>query len=306
MSAKLLKGYALGVVAAATYGLNPLFALPLINQGMDTSSILFFRYLLAIPVIALMALTRGKSLRVGRRQLPLLLLLGIMMGLSSLGLFESYRYMDAGIASTLLFVYPIMVAFLMAVFFHEKLSLPTAIAVGLAFAGITMLYNGDDGATLSLIGSLWVFISALTYALYIVGVNRKSLSRVPTLTLTFYVLSAGLLVFAVNLLVGGAITAPRGLTGWSCVGGLALLPTAFSLVCTTLAIAAIGSTPTAILGALEPVTALLIGVGVFGERLSLRDCGGILLILVAVTLVVAAGPVATLLNRIRKLFPRGR
>lgn len=304
MSVKIFKGYILGVVAAVTYGLNPLFALPLLGRGMDTSSILFFRYVLAIPIIALMAAVWRKSLKVSRRQFGILVLLGIMMGASSLGLFESYRYMDAGIASTLLFVYPVMVAFIMAAFFHEKLSTATAISIAMACGGIVLLYNGEGGASLSLLGTMWVFISALTYALYIVGVNRSGLNRVPTLTVTFYVLCAGMLVFAVNLLASGDIVFPPDALSWGCVGGLALLPTAFSLVCTTVAIGAIGSTPTAILGAMEPVTALIIGVFVFGERLSARDYVGVLLILVAVMLVVAGSSVSRYLNRIRKLFPK--
>lgn len=283
-------GYMLGIVAAVTYGLNPLFALPLMARGMDTSSILFFRYVLAIPVIALMMAWRGARFRVPRRQLVILLFLGALMGLSSLGLFESYRYMDAGIASTLLFVYPVMVAFIMAVFFHEKLTQPVVIAVVLAFGGITLLYRGEDGATLSLLGTMWVFISALTYALYIVGVNRSGLSRIPTLTVTFYVLIAGMAVFAVNILWTGTFTAPAGWLGWGSVSCLALLPTALSLVCTTKAISAIGSTPTAILGAMEPVTALVIGSTVFGERLTARSLAGVALILAAVILVIAARP----------------
>lgn len=100
MQSRKVKGYALGFIAAATYGLNPLFALPLMNDGMDTSSILFFRYLLAIPVMAAMIIARGKSFKVTARQSVLLFIFGLLVGISSVTLFESYRYMDAGIAST--------------------------------------------------------------------------------------------------------------------------------------------------------------------------------------------------------------
>ena len=116
------KGYILGAIAAASYGMNPLFALPLYKNGMNPDSVLFFRYLLAIPILAIMVWARGQSFRIQRNQIIPLIVLGLLIALSSLTLFQSYNYMDAGVASTLLFVYPIIVALIMAVFFKERLS----------------------------------------------------------------------------------------------------------------------------------------------------------------------------------------
>lgn len=306
MISRKVTGYALGFIAAATYGLNPLFALPLMKGGMDTSSILFFRYLLAIPVVGLMMALRGKSARVSRRQLSLLFVFGLLVGVSSLTLFESYRYMDAGIASTLLFVYPLMVAILMAALFHERISALTIFCLAMALTGIGLLYKGEGGETLSVAGTMLAMGSALSYALYIVGVNRSQLSGVPTLTVTFYILVFGLIVFGANLLMKGEVNVPSTVAEWGGCGALALLPTAVSFFCTTLAIGYIGSTPTAILGAMEPVTAVIIGITVFGEQLTGRDVAGLLLIIVAVTLVIVGGSISNPLTAIRKLFPRSR
>ena len=130
------KGYLLGAVAAATYGMNPLFALPLYKAGMDPDSVLFFRYLFAIPLLGTMLKARGRDFKLHRREIVPLVLLGLLVALSSLSLFLSYNYMDAGIASTLLFVYPIFVALIMAFGFREKLSPQTALCILLALAGI--------------------------------------------------------------------------------------------------------------------------------------------------------------------------
>ena len=303
MDLKKVQGTALGFVAAATYGLNPLFALPLLAAGMNTSSILWFRYTLAIPIMAVMIAARRKSFAVGMRQLVSLGALGICFGVSSLALFESYRYMDAGIASTLLFIYPLLVALIMTGIYHEKLSVATVVGLLLATVGIALLFKGEGGVTLSLVGSLLVFVSSLTYAIYIVGINRPSLVKIPTVTATFYVLVFGMIVFLVDILLRGPLTLPVGGMQWGCVICLAVLPTAISLFCTTKAINTIGSTPTAILGAMEPVTAVIIGVTVFGEKLTGRDVTGLLLILLAVTLVIAGGSLPGYLNRVRKLFP---
>lgn len=302
------KGYIFGIVAAATYGMNPLFALPLYGVGMTADSVLFFRYLLAIPILAVMILARGRSFKVGARNLVILLVMGLVVAFSSLGLFLSYNYMDAGIASTILFVYPIMVAVIMAVLFHERLSMITAACIALALGGIAMLYKGDVDATLSFTGTVLVIASALSYAIYIVAVNRTRLRDVATLTVTFYVLLFGLSLFAVRVAMTGEVLYPPSDRWylWGCVLALAVFPTAISFLCTTAAIQDIGSTPTAILGALEPVTAVFFGVMVFGEVLTIRDIAGLIMIIVAVSGVVASPAIHPRLTRMRKLFPRLR
>lgn len=299
-----LKGYILGAIAAATYGMNPLFALPLYADGMDADSVLFFRYLFAIPILGVMIRLRGRSFAVKPRAALALVAMGIMMAFSSLFLFQSYNYMDAGIASSLLFVYPVMVAVMMTCVFHERLTLRTIICMVMALGGIGLLYNGENGATLSLTGTILVFLSALTYAVYIVFINRSRLNDLPTVKVTFYVLLFGCTVFATRLLLAGTVITPDTWYLWGNLLALAIFPTAISLLCTTRAIQYIGSTPTAILGALEPVTAVIIGITVFGEKLTPRSASGIVLIIVAVMLVVAGGSVGHHLMRLRKLFPR--
>ena len=303
MNAKA-KGYILGSIAAAAYGMNPLFALPLYKAGMDPDSVLFFRYLFAIPLLGIMIKARGRSFKIQRKETFPLIIMGLLVALSSLTLFLSYNYMAAGIASTLLFVYPIMVALIMAMVFKEKLALQTIVCMLLALGGIGLLYKSEDGSTLSLIGTLLVFASSLSYAIYIVGINQTSLKNVATLKVTFYVLLFGLSLFVARLLYSGVLNTPDQWYLWANLLALAVFPTAISFLCTTGAIQYIGSTPTAILGALEPVTAIFFGIAVFGESLTVRESFGLVMIIVAVTFVIAGGNITSQLVRFRKLFPR--
>lgn len=303
MNAKA-KGYILGSIAAASYGMNPLFALPLYKAGMDPDSVLFFRYLFAIPLLGIMIRARGRSFKIQRKETFPLIIMGLLVALSSLTLFLSYNYMAAGIASTLLFVYPIMVALIMAMVFKEKLALQTIVCMLLALGGIGLLYKSEDGSTLSLIGTLLVFASSLSYAIYIVGINQTSLKNVATLKVTFYVLLFGLSLFVARLLYSGVLNTPDQWYLWANLLALAVFPTAISFLCTTGAIQYIGSTPTAILGALEPVTAIFFGIAVFGESLTVRESFGLVMIIVAVTFVIAGGNITSQLVRFRKLFPR--
>lgn len=282
-----LKGYLCGIGAAVCYGTNPLGALYLYEDNINANSVLFYRFALAVVMLGMLMMAQGKSLLVSMKELALLAVLGVVFSTSSITLYFSFCFMDAGIASTLLFVYPVMVAVIMAVLFKEKLSAAAIFAIVLALAGIALLYKGDGGATLSTVGVLLVMLSSLSYAIYIVVVNKSPL-RISSLKLTFYVLFFGMLTILANSFITGIhiqmLTTPRM---WMCALMLALLPTVFSLVLMVISVHEIGSTPTAVMGALEPLTAVVIGVMVFGEQLTLRLSVGIVLILVAVIIIVA-------------------
>lgn len=298
------KGYIYGAIAAATYGMNPLFALPLYENGMNANSVLFFRYLFAIPILVIMIKSRGRNFTIHRADLLPLSVMGLLVAISSLALFLSYNYMDAGVASTILFVYPIMVAVIMALFFKEKITWLTIICILMALGGIAMLYEGENGVTLDPIGILFVMISSLSYAIYIVGVNQTRLKNMATVKVTFYILTFGLSVFMIMFLMGSELIVPSKWFLWGNIVALALFPTAISFVSTTKAIQYIGSTPTAILGALEPVTAVIFGVTIFGESFTPKLATGIVMIIFSVTLIIAKGNITTQMLRFRKLFPK--
>lgn len=280
------KGFIYGAIAAASYGMNPLFTLPLYSVGMTTDTVLFYRYSFAVIVLAVLMKIQGQSFALRKADILPLVIMGLLFSFSSLFLFLSYNYMDAGIASTILFVYPVMVAVIMGLFFKEKISAITVFSILLALSGIALLYQGDGGKPLSTLGVILVILSSLSYAIYIVGVNRSSLKDLPTTKLTFYAILFGLSVYIARLNFCNDLQIIPSAWLWADVVALAILPTAVSLVCTALAIHYIGSTPTAILGALEPVTALFFGVLLFHERITPRIMVGILMILTAVTLII--------------------
>lgn len=298
------KGYLLAALAAATYGTNPAFAVPLYGAGMNAVSVLIFRYALGMVFIFAMIKLRGRSLHLERNQILPVALLGILMALSSVTLFESYNYINSGVASTLLFVYPVFVAVIMIAFFHERFKPSTVLTLLLMGAGLLLLMRDSDGASINLAGFVLVMLSSITYAVYMVLINVwKSVRAIATLPLLFYVLLFGCSVYVVMLLAGDTFVLPDRLWMWGNVFGLAFLPTVLSLICTTKAIQTIGSTPTAIFGALEPVTAVVLSVLVLGQGISAREVAGGLLICVATTLVVMSDRVDHILLRMRRMFP---
>ncbi len=237
------KGFILGAIAAASYGMNPLFTLPLYSAGMSVDTVLFYRYSLAVIVLRIMMKFQKQSFAIKRVDVLPLCIMGLLFAFSSLFLFMSYNYMDAGIASTILFVYPVLVAIIMAVVFKEKVSPITMFSIALAFVGISMLCKSPGGQTLSLVGITFVFLSSLSYAIYIVGVNRSSLKRYADCqTYLFYVLLFGLSVYVVRLQFCTELQVIPTPMLWINAVSLAVFPTVISLVTMTKAIHYIGST----------------------------------------------------------------
>lgn len=282
---KKLIGILCAIGAAVCYGTNPL-ARFLYAEGMNIPSVLFYRFGLAWVIVAVVMMFRKESLRVNRREFLTLSALGVLFILSSTTLYTSFNLMPSGIASTILFTYPIMTAAIMTLVFRERLTLLTVVAIALSLVGVALLSFNDDGTTFSLLGIVLVLISALTYALYIIVVDKSPL-QMSSFKINFYVLfycALGNVVYA--LVSGQPLMLPPSPTAWFWVSWLAVVPAIMALVMMVYAAKYLGSTPTAILGALEPMTAVLIGVFVFAEPFSSRLLVGIVLVLAAVTLVV--------------------
>lgn len=280
-------GILCAILSAVCYGTNPFGALPLYEEGVNTATVLAHRFGLAVILLAIVMLIKRENFKVTRHEFKVLFSLGVLFAASSITYYQSFHFMDAGIASTILFVYPVMVAVIMAVFFKERVTAMTVMAIVLSFVGIGLLYKGGEGVSLSMIGIVLCILSSLAYAIYIIVVNQSSI-KMSSFKVTFY----AMLVCEITLILYSftspelylhVLPSPRA---WSFAVWLSIVPTILSLVFMTVAVHHVGATPTAILGALEPLTAVTIGVVVFGEVLTPRLIVGILFILFAVMLVV--------------------
>lgn len=283
-----VKGFAAGILAAVFYGTNPLGTLPLYADGINSGSVLFYRYGLSVAFFFVWLLVRGESLKIRWGHAIKLAILGSMFAMSSLTLYESFHYMNAGVASTILFSYPIMTALIMVMFYHERVNLRTTLAILLAVSGIALLYRGggDGGTTLSATGIILVLFSSLLYALYIVYVKQFKVEGMSSEKFTAWIIFFGWIALILFMLFKGEPFQLLQGTQWLWGIQLALLPTVGSLFLINIAIKLIGATPTAIMGAIEPLTAVAISCLLFGEAFTLRLAVGIVLILSAVILII--------------------
>ena len=285
---KSIRGLIYAVVSSATFGLVPLFAIPALKAGVSVNSVVFYRFAISALLVGLVLLARRESFRIAKRQLPVIAGFALLYAATSFLLTQSYLYIPSGLATTLHFLYPVLVTILMVVLFKERLSVPVAVATLLALGGIYLL-SGNNGSEVNPTGMALALTTVLTYASYIVGLNRSSIGRIDSLKLTFYILSTGNLFFLANLLVRGEGLTP--IPSWKSgidLFMLALVPTLISNLTLILAVKHIGSTTTAVLGCMEPLTAVVMGILFLGESCSPIQALGIGIILVAVTTVIMA------------------
>lgn len=292
MNAKLSRnaiiGYPAGIITGITYGLNPLFAKPLMNAGASTEAILFFRYGIAVILLGAYLLLKKENFRITLRQAGVLFSLGLLYTASSAFLFEAYKYIASGLATTLVFLFPAMVAIIM-VFLKVVPSWPVWLSIAATFAGVMIMTGGAGAEKINPLGVWFSIASAFVYALFIVIINRsKAISSIPNSLLTFYALLTGTFFFIGRCLFSGAdLTA--GLDGgmaWCNLIGLAVLPTIVSTASLAVATRNIGATKASVLGVFEPITAILVGTLVFGEALTPNIIAGILISIVAVTFMI--------------------
>lgn len=282
-----LKGYICGAISGATYGMIPLFSVPVLNEGMGFDSLLFYRYLMAAAVMALIQLARRRSLAISLKDVPLVLLLGVLFAFSSVFMFMAFDYMPTGLVSTMYFVYPVITALIMTLLYGERMSWGRAISLVLALVGIGMLYVSDGQEQMSIMGVILTFAAALVYALYIVITNRSRIRKMPSAKLAFWSLVVGAVIFFFRADFGMSLQSVPSWESWGLILLLAIVPTVVSCTALVMSIRYVGSTVTSILGASEPVTAVLCGTLVFGEPMSWRIFFGIVIIIVAVIVLVA-------------------
>jgi hypothetical protein len=280
-----LRGYTLGILSAVSYGLIPIFILPVKQAHFSMDITLFYRFFFSALMVGGYLLYSKESFKVNKKEALILAILGICYALSSEFLFLGYDFLTPGIASTVLFVYPIIVALIMLFFYKEKLTRLSGASLLLAFAGVIVLCLKGNGFEINFAGLGIVMLSSLFYALYMVIVNKSNI-KVSGFKLTFYSMLFTSMFFMTKAVAGHESFVIPSASIFINFLIFAFLTTVISSLCLVFAIQYIGSTPVAILGALEPVVAVLISVLMFHEKLTPNLLIGITLILVGVTLNV--------------------
>ena len=281
-----ITGVTYAVVSSTTFGLIPLFTISLMAVGVSSPTILCYRFLLAAVAMAAIMFFSRRSFRLDADEVAVVAILAVLYASTAILLLESYKCIPSGIATTIHFLYPLAVTLTMSWVFKEHISSTIYIAVLLSLVGVALLAWGNHTEGDFRRGVSFALLTVVTYAAYIVGVMRSRASRVDSIVLTFYVLAFGALLFFLYAMATSGIEAVHSVASWRDLIMLALVCTVLSDYTLILAIKRIGSTRTSILGSMEPLTAVVVGVVYFGERIDTTSVIGLLLVICAVVVVI--------------------
>lgn len=279
------------IISSASFGFSPLFSIALMVAGLSHFDILTYRWGIAAFVLMIYAAIRGKTLKLSSfDEVWKIILLSALRAVTSITLLIGYANIASGIASTINFMYPVVVALCMMLFYGEKKSAANIISIAMSIFGVYLLAHGDGliveggDTTLGLVCSI---ISAFSFAAYYLVMKRTKADKIEVVKFTTWIM----LLSAVYFLIGGLVTEGRislvtDSRSWLYILGLGLWSTMVSSFTGVKAIRRIGPTLTSILGAVQPLTAVILGVIFLDEHLGMKTVLGIALILVAVTIVV--------------------
>lgn len=278
-------------ISSASFGFSPLFSLGLLSAGLSSFDVLSYRWFIAGLVLMIYAACKKKSLRLNSfEEAWKIILISALRSITAITLLIGFANISSGIASTINFMYPVIVSVCMMVFFGEKRSIMDIIAILVSIFGVYLLASGDsiivEGGNTRL-GLICSLISAFSFAAYYIVMKQVKADKIEVVKFTTWVMMLSAVYFiACAFIFDGKLTIVTDGRSWLNILGLGLWATMVSNITGVKAVRRIGPTQTSILGALQPVTAVILGVFFLGEHLYLRSCVGILLILISVSIVV--------------------
>ena len=286
-----INGIFYAVISSMSFGFSPLFSLALITAGLSDFDILSYRWLIAGLVLMIYAFCKKKSLRLNSfDEAWKIVLLSILRAITSVTLLIGYVNISSGIAATINFMYPVIVTLTMVIFFGEKRSMIDYVAILASIFGVYLLASGDSivahGGNTKL-GLTCSLISAFSFAAYYIVMKQVRADKIEVVKFTTWIMMLSAAYFIICAFIfNGKLTLITDAGSWLNALGLGLWATMVSNITGVKGIRRIGPTMTSVLGALQPVTAVILGVLFLGEHLYLRSLIGITIILVAVCIIV--------------------
>lgn len=280
-----LKGVVYVVISALLFGFTPIISSYTFEMGNNALSLTFYRNLFVLPILFLLTIKSGESIKLEKIQFLKLLPIGILgVATTTLLLYSSYDYVGVGVATTIHFMYPVFVALICKLFFKDKLGIVKILVLILASVGVCFFLEGDMSGQIA--GLVMSLISAITYAYYIVAVEKQGLKNINPYKLTFYfALCSSITMLVYNLFTKEIV--------WNLSGKVYLMifivaiGTSFlGVMLLQLGIKELGASTASILCMFEPISSVLFGVLLLGEKMTVNKIIGNVLVLSAVIVLV--------------------
>ncbi len=287
-----LNGVFYAIISSCSFGFSPLFSLGLLAAGLSNFDVLSYRWTVAAIVLMIYAGSKGKTLKLASfDEVWKVVVLSLLRSITSITLLLGYANIASGIASTINFMYPVVVALCMMLFFGEKKSFVNIVSILISIFGVYLLASGDglkvEGGNTAL-GLTCSIISAFSFAAYYILMKQVKADKIEVVKFTTWIMLLSAVYFIIcGFIFDGRITLISDFRLWGLIAGLGLWSTMVSNFTGVKAVRRIGPTMTSILGALQPLTAVILGVLFLNEHLGMRTIAGISIIMVTVTFIVA-------------------
>ena len=275
----MLKGVLAVVSASVAYGMLPVFSKAVLDSGLPSGCLVFFRFFFACIAMAIIMKVKGVSFHITRHQFTHLIFFGLLgFGMTAFLLTQSYHYVPIGLATMFHFAYPLFVTLIMILVYREPTTRFKILSMLAAAAGLALMADFSQG--LSATGVLFALSSGATYALYVIAARKSAFSTLPIFTTIFYVTFFSAILFGIQAAASGTFQLPSGPAIWGCTILVSLLCTVLALCLLTLGIQCLGPVTASVLNMIEPVTSLMAGFLIFQDQISPRSlagCGAVIL-----------------------------
>ena len=266
------------------------------SEPIDALTLLTLRMAFSAPIFLAVALWSGRQthrVALTRKDWLAILVLGLIgYYLSSLLDFTGLQYVSAGLERLILFLYPTLVVLLTAVLFKQRFGRREINALVISYLGIALVYSQDaqHGDAQVALGASLIFLSTLTYSLYLVGAGYF-IARIGTIRFTAYAMTVASAATLLQFGLTHPLAALKVSTRIYSLGlGMAVLSTVLPVFMLSAGMRLIGSGRTAMIGSLGPVSTILLAHWILGETLSAPQIGGLVLVLTGVWVISRARP----------------
>lgn len=274
-------------LSAILFGLIPILTSILYANGENAVSVSFYRYAFMLPVLWLLSLYKRLSLKIAIKDAwNIFLFISLFSTATMLLLNSSYVYVNTGVATTLHFLYPLFVILICRLFYHDKIDSHTKKSLLLILIGIACFLIHVEIE--SLIGIVLAFASSFTYAIYLVEMEKKRLSRLHPIVFSFHIsLDTTILLWLFHLVLPSLQLPSYDAFLWLCILSITSL---VALACLQLGSRSIGAKLTSLFSLFEPITSLIVGIVILKEEISIWKVIGCILIFIAVVYVAVGKP----------------
>lgn len=280
-----IKGIVYVVISALLFGVTPIISSYTYSMGNNSLSLTFYRNLFVLPILFLLILRSRESIKLEKEQLVKLLPVGVIgVAFTTLILYSSYNYIGVGVATTIHFMYPVFVALVCRIIYKEKLGIIKVLILVLASIGVIFFLEGDLSGQIS--GMAMSLISAVTYAYYIVSIEKCGFNNINQYKLTFYLSLYSVITMLVYNCFKKEIIWNLSLNVYLLIFIVSIATSFFGVILLQLGIKSLGASTASILCMFEPISSVLFGIILLNEKITVNKMIGNILIIFAVVILI--------------------